>query len=549
MKTKLFSLLTLMLISIGVIAQQPYTTEISRAEGTIIGSTGKLVNDNTTLTLAGSPYRLLDRMYVEDGQTLTIEPGVVVRSVSKLDPVESVTLVVTQGGKIFANGTKDNPIIFTHDDDPLDGTFDLRNQRLWGGIILLGKAYNNIEEGDINPEDENGALVGAAAGVGYIEGLAWPDERHWYGKDAEFEIIPGDPDDDTIVNALGEFDDDDSSGALRYVSIRHGGTNIGEANEINGLTCGSVGRGTILENIEIVANGDDGVEFFGGTVNIRNLSVMFAKDDYVDWDQGWTGNVQFVLGVQLNGTGINGTADFGRGGDNGLEADGDDGIRGDAGAVVSAPTVYNVTMLGAGLADGDKALELKERTQGLIANSIFTGYATSVALEDTEGGEDNSRQFYLTDGTLEIKNVSFVNCGAFPTYAATELAADGNIELATASFIDAVHEVEVDDAASPAFEIVDAFNAVPNSSAADYATAGIADVYPLPSDPWFQPANYRGAFAPDAEPWTDAWTYHEDLGSDNAVVDCPTDINGSGTTDVADFNLLAGKFNQPCSNK
>jgi len=146
--------------------------------------------------------------------------------------------------------------------DDLNGSVAFTDRGLWGGLIVLGKARISASNtaGDVSSVQ--------------IEGIPTSDPSGLYGG----------------------TDDEDNSGVIRYVSIRHGGANIGSGNEINGLTLGGVGRGTTVENIEIVANQDDGVEWFGGTVNTTNLVVWNVYDDAVDTDQSWAGTLEnFII--------------------------------------------------------------------------------------------------------------------------------------------------------------------------------------------------------------------------------------------------------------
>jgi hypothetical protein len=159
---------------------------------------------------------------------------------------------------------------------------------LWGGLIVLGNAP-----------------ISADAESVQIEGIPVSDQNGLYGG----------------TNAT------DNSGVLKYISIRHGGANIGEGNEINGLTLGGVGSGTVIENIEVVANQDDGVEFFGGTVNVTNLLILNAGDDAIDTDQAWAGTLDnFIV--------ICGTTDHA------LEIDGPEGT------LVAGHTVKNGSVKG-----------------------------------------------------------------------------------------------------------------------------------------------------------------------------------------------------------
>ncbi|HRW86765.1 MAG TPA: right-handed parallel beta-helix repeat-containing protein, partial [Bacteroidales bacterium] len=194
--------------------------------------------------------------------TLTIEPGVVVKGREGAES-NATALMVARGGKLIAEGTSDSPIIFTSVTDKiLPGEKVSPNlsptvNGLWGGLLILGKAP-----------------ISAEAEAMQIEGIPPSDLNGLYGGS-----VP-----------------DDNSGSLKFISIRHGGTNIGEGNEINGLTLGGVGSGTVIENIEIVANQDDGIEWFGGTVNVKNVIVWNTGDDAIDTDQSWAGTLDnFII--------------------------------------------------------------------------------------------------------------------------------------------------------------------------------------------------------------------------------------------------------------
>ncbi len=229
-------------------------------EEAIIPVTGN-ITENTTWT-SGKVYTLESRIAVVSGVTLIIEPGVIVKGQAGTG-ANATALLVARGGKIMAEGTPTAPIIFTSIADEImpgeiaSPNLDSDLNGLWGGLLILGNAP-----------------ISADAASMQIEG-----------------IPPSDP------NGLyGGSDNTDNSGVLKYVSIRHGGANIGEGNEINGLTLGGVGSGTIIENIEIVANQDDGIEWFGGTVSVKNAIVWHAGDDAIDTDMSWAGTVDnFVV--------------------------------------------------------------------------------------------------------------------------------------------------------------------------------------------------------------------------------------------------------------
>ena len=227
------------LISVSLLSQN--TIQVS-------GSTG------TTTWTSNNTYILSGYVFVESGQTLTIEPGTIVKGAPG-SGVDASALIVSKGGQLMADGTAAAPIIFTFEGDPLDGSvaYDTRGQ--WGGIIILGNATTNF------------------GGPAQIEGIPTDNNLAEYGGD----------------------NDSDNSGVLRYVSIRHGGIELGAANEINGLTLAGVGSGTTIDHIEVVSNLDDGVEFFGGAVSATHVLVAFCGDDSFDWDQGYHGARQHPL--------------------------------------------------------------------------------------------------------------------------------------------------------------------------------------------------------------------------------------------------------------
>lgn len=224
-----------------------------------------------------SVYILGGRITVLDGATLTIEAGTIIKGQAGTG-ANATALLVARGGKLMAEGTADAPIIFTSVADeimPADiaagnvgsPNLDPDIDGLWGGVIVLGKAT-------ISASNNNGDQSEVQ-----IEGIPTSDSNGLYGGNQ----------------------DDDNSGVLKYLSIRHGGTNIGAGNEINGLTLGGVGSGTIIENIEIVANQDDGIEWFGGTVNTKNVVVWNTGDDGIDTDQSWAGTLDNFIVLAATG--------------------------------------------------------------------------------------------------------------------------------------------------------------------------------------------------------------------------------------------------------
>ena len=224
---------------------------------------------STTTWETGKCYILGGRITVVSGATLIIQPGALIKGEAGTG-ANATALLIARGGKLMAEGTAALPIIFTSVADEITpaaiaaGNYESPNldpviNGLWGGVIVLGKAKISVS-GD-GPEKQ-------------IEGIPTSDPNGLYGGS----------------------DDADNSGVIKYISIRHGGTNIGAGNEINGLTLGGVGSGTVIENVEVVANQDDGIEFFGGTVNVKNVVIWNVGDDGLDTDQAWAGTVDnFVI--------------------------------------------------------------------------------------------------------------------------------------------------------------------------------------------------------------------------------------------------------------
>ncbi|NJM24674.1 MAG: hypothetical protein HC859_03280 [Bacteroidia bacterium] len=228
------------------------------------------ITANTTWE-TGKIYILRGRITITNNATLTIEPGVIVKGDAGTD-ANAKALIVARGSKLMAEGTANSPIIFTSIQDQINPgeiespNLDPDQSGLWGGVIVLGKARISTTSGGVQLTEAQ------------IEGIPTSDPNGLYGGN----------------------DDADNSGVLKYISIRHGGTLIGSGNEINGLTLGGVGSGTVIENIEIVANQDDGIEWFGGTVSVKNVVIWNSYDDGLDTDMAWNGTCDNFIIVAPN---------------------------------------------------------------------------------------------------------------------------------------------------------------------------------------------------------------------------------------------------------
>ncbi len=329
------------------------------------------ITSNETWT-ANNVYILAGKVVVDDGITLTIEAGTIVKGQKGTGSLASA-LIVARGGKIMAEGTSEDPIIFTSIDDNIEvgqnaGTnLNESNNGLWGGVLILGYAKGSFR-GDVTEVQ--------------IEGIPAGDTFGLYGGD----------------------DDDDNSGVFKYVSIRHGGALIGEGNEINGLTLGAVGRGTVIENVEVVANFDDGVEFFGGTVNASNLVVWAQGDDGIDIDQAYAGTVTNSL-VILDETS-----------DHAFEIDGPEG------SYQAQFTISNTTIKGNQETPGGEYADYRSKALGATNNIYAYGFKESSDVElDNNGVSQNFLDGLLTFSNWEI--VGFDN-SIFAEKVAKD--ADGN---------------------------------------------------------------------------------------------------------------------------
>lgn len=499
---------------------------------------GDLTATNTILT-CDKTYLLDNKIYVPAGKTLTIQPGTVIKGVPTGTTLAANAILVMRDGKIFANGTESCPIVFTAQADNLDGTYPLTNKGQWGGIVILGKAKNNLTTaanysaaGTIGFQGTTGSGVNGGDGIGFVEGFLAADARNVYGMPP------------------GQEDDNDNSGILRYVSVRHAGASVGANNELNGITFASVGRGTTVENIEVVSNDDDGIEMFGGTVNIKYATLMFNNDDNVDWDHGYTGKLQFILSVKLD------AATF-TGGDSGIEADGDDNKANPT--LLSRPILYNATFIGNGSnttptggGSGPWAINAKEKTEGEIYSSIFANYRSGLnlikSLGTRTGTVESYHNWFGQDNTgatitprLKIECNTFVGNTAPITVGGsaanviaadnTKFAADGNVIAASVAGLDF-------NFAASGTTVTDQYNAVPNPQ--------LASTCVPPADGFFVSTNYRGAFKPGQKSWLSNWSYSALLDATNGLVACPTDINLDGVTNTNDFLDLVGQFGQSC---
>ena len=432
------------------------------------------ITSNTTWT-SNNVYLLDGLIFVHTGVTLTIEPGTVIKGKlqSNITTGDGASaLIVRRGAKIIADGNVNEPIIFTSELDDVSNPNDLTldDRELWGGLILLGRASTN------QPTTEN-----------QIEGIPTTEDALFGGND-----------------------DSDTSGVLRYISIRHGGFSISgiEGDEINGLTLGAVGSGTVIEFVDIFANFDDGVEWFGGTVNVKYLVSAFNGDDGVDWDMGFRGKGQFWFIIQSN-------TEAGRGG----ELDGGDDN--ETGQPYAIPQISNATFIGAGASsvgvggDGnDYALYFRDNSGGKIWNSIITDFVASsgaVNVEDLASGEDSRSRLEAGDLLLNnniwwgFSNGNTLTSVAPQDFVQTHLTANNN---------------QVVDPQINSISRTNDGNLDPRPNPLGPAGTGAA----ILTDPFFTVTTYYGAFDPVGSLWTNGWTAISQTGVTNVKEDLISDI-------------------------
>jgi len=343
------------------------------------------ITTNTTWNAADT--YILDKVIYVKGATLDIPAGTIVRGQPDETSLVGGSLVVRPDAKIMIRGTATNPVIFTTAALDTDGDgkvnkvggkfvrwtsgndtkfFDLnpktaplaatcttdselnvdtiiRTNAMWGGLIIAGDAFtNNSNQVDV---DASGSITSADVGKGIIEGLT--------GTDAIY----------------GGTNESHNGGSVKYVSLRHGGLGLTADKEINALTLYAVGRDTTIENIDVYSTSDDGIEIFGGDVNVKYANINYADDDGFDVDEGWRGSAQFLFILQ-------GTLDSLLIGDNGMELDGEDKGENQAGTIDPLPfgKIYNSTVW---MGSASSGARMRAGFAGVLANNIFQNIAAS----------------------------------------------------------------------------------------------------------------------------------------------------------------------------
>lgn len=388
------------------------------------------ITSNTTWE-SGKTYRLEKVIYV-DNADLNIESGVTVEGDS------GAALVITQDSRLFARGRSDSPIVFTSSKP--EGQ---RQRGDWGGVVLLGKA----------PVNQPTAT---------IEGL---------------------PEGNTL-GAFGGQDANHSCGVIEYVRVEFAGFEVYKNNELNGLTLGGCGSDTIVRNVQVHRSLDDGIELFGGTVDLKHIVVSGAGDDSIDWDWGWTGRVQFAVIQQHPDVG-----------DNAFEGDnnGDDHNA----LPRSAPSLYNITLVGAGQsAKKHRGIVLREGSGGHFHNMIVDSYAIeSLDFRDGVSGLVEAGQLIFTNNLLSLNGRFAEELGDDDD----DLGFDENLWITSADIGNVISQESAlypnaRDTREPRFKTRSRLHQMRTTT-------------PPESEFFDESANYQGALNPVShDSWLDGWT-------------------------------------------
>lgn len=316
----------------------------------IVDITGNIESDRRLTN--DKLYRLNGLVFVRNGATLTIDPGTVIIGQPGSEPPSA--LIITRNGKILAEGTRSRPIIMTSALAPGE-----RQRGDWGGLILLGRAPVNVSGGEFT-----------------IEGLPDSEDSRYGGTDPEHDC-----------------------GTLRYVRVEYAGSTFAPNNEVNAITWGGCGTKTVAEFLQTSFGLDDAFEFFGGTMNARYLIGGLAADDFLDWQLGYRGNIQFGFFFQ----------DPDNPGNRGIEADNSEYDQG--ASPLSKPTVFNVTFIGSGQPGFDESnspgIYLRRGSAGIVNNAIVTRFYSaglhidgSAAIAQIDNGNTQMNGILLWDNNI-----------------------------------------------------------------------------------------------------------------------------------------------------
>lgn len=425
------------------VQEEPQTATCMGQAATVIRGA---ITADTTWT-ADKRYVLSGRVDVTNKATLTIQPGTVICGDADQQLMNVSYLNIDLDAKLMADGARDKPIVFTS-----SRPVGQRRPQDWGGIVLRGRApINNPPDAGKGPET---TCVQAEANAG-------------------------------LYGPCGTIKANDNSGVLRYVRIEFAGREFAPDKELNSLSLYAVGSGTTLDYIQVHRGSDDGIEFFGGTVNLAHAVSSACQDDAFDWEFGWVGKGQFWVAAQDLSIG-----------NNGFEAD--NNRMNAALDPHSNPMISNVTLLGlgrgvkAGGSDKRQGLALRSGVNGKLSNLIVAGFGdVGVFFEEATVAQAQagkltlSQSYFWNNGPAgDAKNISDVT-----TVGATSFDVKGWVMSQPGN-------VEADPL------LVDPFNAAAPKFVLKPGSPALLGGTP-PSDSFFTPVNYIGAFG--IEDWTAGW--------------------------------------------
>ncbi len=496
-------------------------------------------------------YRLSGQVFVMPGATITIEAGTVIASDS------GGSLAITRGAMLDCRGTAQQPIIFTSktDHDTWNATNPYGQWRAacneWGNLTIMGDAY-------IGKYGNGAASTNTAA----------PNS----GNYANMEGLVASGPTDTRVRYGGGNDNDDS-GSLRYTSFRYGGKVVSLGTELNGLSLGGVGRGTEIDHIDIMNNVDDGIEIWGGTVDLKYFSIWNIGDDSFDLDQGWRGRGQFgllVAGYSVNAASGSGVCD------KLIEIDGAE--KSDA-QPVTTTCLYNMTLIGQP-ASGKKAIGFRDNARMQLRNSLIMDSSIVIANDNTDNEATGGQFGYGYNGTLTWANTWTTNWNAYSSVNPFATPASAYTAQSDGKLIDFKDDVFYGNSVLLGYTEADARGVFtttsnnnlkePTSSPITRITRGpeqtltgvkvspvigldprpansaLTAVGSAPNNGFFTSAAYRGAFAP-GENWLCGWTAASQYGYTGnwngtsyqaCAAPCAGDLDGSGSVDAGDIGSL-----------
>ena len=399
-----------------------------------------VITDDVRLT-RGNIYEVVGRLDVGvdigadgaaaagDPATLTIESGVTVFGGSGADYI-----VVNRGSQIFSNGTKENPVVLTSEADVTDTQANPENAiGEWGGLVILGRAPIN--------RCRNAATPATIACDNVVEGVTNPDAVY------------------------GGAEPTDNSGSLRYTLVKHSGFAITTGNELNGISLAGVGSGTTIDYVQVHNSSDDGIEFFGGTVNAKHLVLTGEDDDSLDTDNGYNGSLQYVVVKQRAA-----------GGDNMVEASSVAGI-----TPASDAKVSNFTFIGDA---GGNAFRLNTGTIGTYVNGVVKEVTECFRWETSAG---NGVAGYQDGADPAFDSVLFDCAGGIETASSDAGAAGASIAAGT------------NNSTGTASTLINTFI---NGAAESAVTA--FDVTGLSGD--LEPVDYIGAVENATDTWWQGWS-------------------------------------------